>query len=254
MYNNQQNTYQQNTFIPSSNKKGDSNSKKDLATLKVSKYPDRKSIKTTEMISINDLASEINQALKLSLLGYTGCNIIQSPTTGECIVNLYFSNISAPAESDLIPVIKDLSVTNNSSTSFNRLKSFSNKQSKTLYDLTDEAKEVLSAFRNGQRDPKRKFNLSQVVDKTYDRLNGIIYLMVSDLSLLEFVKFLRPRKVNDDIIDYNIVLTNAYMAKILGGNRSQYIEIHGYNRRLVNELVASIKPQANIGEFPIIRA
>lgn len=257
MYNQPQVEYMSITTRGKQKQNTSKEEEKDLMSIKLEETEDFNSNVNGSLIVLLDLCKKINQILKPALAGYKGCDIIRTNNLSDLSVTLYFADID---EKNKVKCITNILEGSNGDGAYSKIEKFNSLRKHNKYNLTKEAKEILSEFRPGKRNTKDKFNTAEVVDRSYGQ--GIIYLAVKDLSLKNFIKKLYGTKnKKGNKVEYEIICTNAFVQNpirnIEVSNISKYsiILINQFDEKVNKEIYDKVGiTNNNAYGFPIVRA
>lgn len=203
------------------NQNNSNNSNNSSEKLRIRNNDCKSFVSDSEVFSMNRTSkwfceNVVNALFKNVFKDYDGsyCTLINTNQGPRVFVDLHFSKSNRVSNAPYEALIEKSQKLKNSGDTFSRVQSLNSKMnSSRIYELTQEAKDILSEFNPGEHDPKKIKWKDKMVETSGQNINGIVGANVKIITLdpIKMIKEvygkyikLSDGKLTDHIAEYSI--------------------------------------------------
>lgn len=159
----------------------------------------------SKMIKTSELGGMITTMLRAILSDYQGC-IIVPDNSGQLRLFLYFKDHGYPIPEGKYKCLRSALNMNKNASSFEKINFFNMRNRMKTYDLTDDAKELLSEFIPTKPGEKIKWD-KLMIEKTQQEIGSYsVMVELAGLDLNRVVRKLYGARENKARLDYSVSL------------------------------------------------
>lgn len=183
---------------------------------------------------------------------YEGC-VILPDQTGQLQLTLYFKDKGKLADQNLIKAVAPVGMNQPSSSAFERIASINQRLSSKKFELTKDAKEILSEFYWVRNNSKVNWN-NFVTEVTSQDYNGYsVHLKVAGLDINRVLRKIYGTKVDGSRVDYAISIVKPIGADASGLLQNYLIAIQQLDTREVENLAKEVGVVPIQGSIPMLK-